>query len=897
MHRLLRLLLTRAPAAAFSGWLLAAGAFAAPAKQLPAPVPAPTPPAPATTPLRPFAEQIDATNFARVAVRGNHAIGGIGDWAIGNGVLCATVSNPEHETYLSTRGGVLIDLGHCDRADDMWNAAHPLFNMSKDQVMSFNTVRAESDAGSASLIAEGSSHGVAIRMVYRLDQQNPDELRVETTLVRKKADSTRLFLFGLLGLHPNRTLTPFSLSLSKPEYNLGFVHPPLDTDSIRSVISAMQPSEWQMLVGSPNTAPVSYGWGIVGAEHIDANGNRSPLPLFAFNSQDVTMFGVFSAPLSYAREKPGLLEFAQTPWLDLGVSETLHIQQRILLGARADVASLTDRLYAGNWLQGRLDKPRSVALHIDTEDGTPLTMVQPDADGTFAARLPAGVDAVQLRMAGDGFAPIVRRFAVAQPRTDIGTLTIPLPGIVVLPRGAPVKLIFKGTDGTPDPLLFDDGRGFSVGDKPFYNAHAHNSVSLAGINADRRYVVLAPGHYRVLATRGPFHTVTETSLDAQAGVAQYLGIEQPQRAVDTAGWISADFHVHSGYSFDSDLDPQQRIEEFIAQDAQVMVPSEHNFAVDYQPWLEKLGLRRKIVAIGGSELTGIAHGPDAPKTMGHANVFPLLAKPDEFLGGTLPHEDRALGDVIGAYKKYHPQLFFQLNHPRTTDRDADMAYLNHLSGGDSSFDPQQLLGHRRNSTLLKRRLNGYRDIDFDGMELLNGSALDAYELVRADWFSLLRQGFIKVATANSDSHAVADLVALPRNMVRFDAPDLAAFDTTGFIAAVKAGMLVGSTGPLLDMKLNDIGIGGVLRGNSGTLTVKVDAAPWVDVNTLDIYVNGKRWQSVEIRAGDTHTVPMKFTAPSFVTAEVRGTPGDIYRIVAPGFTPMAFTNPIFVLPE
>jgi hypothetical protein len=283
--------------------------------------------------------------------------------------------------------------------------------------------------------------------------------------------------------------------------------------------------------------------------------------------------------------------------------------------------------------------------------------------------------------------------------------------------------------------------------------------------------------------------------------------------------------------------------------------------------------------------------------MGHANVFPLTAKPDRFLGGTLPHEDRALGAVIGAYKKENPLVFFQLNHPRTTDRDADMAYFNHLGGSGSGFDPQQSLGHRNNTTLLKRDASGFRNIDFDGVELLNGAALDAYEAVRTDWFSLLRQGLIKVATANSDSHAAADLVALPRNMVRFDAPDLAALDTQAFIAAVKAGKLVGSTGPLLDMQLNDIGIGGVLRGSSGTLTVRVSAAPWVDVSTLDIYVNGKRWQTVELHAGETHTVPMKFSAPSFVTAEVRGTPGDIYRIVAPGFTPMAFTNPIFVLPE
>jgi len=114
-----------------------------------------------------FAEQIDSNDFSR-AVRGMHALGGNGDWIIGNGVLCATISAAEHETYLSPRGGVLIDIGHCGQADDLWNAVHPLFNMSKDQVMHFDNVRAEHDAMSASIIASGNSNGVASRNVYRV---------------------------------------------------------------------------------------------------------------------------------------------------------------------------------------------------------------------------------------------------------------------------------------------------------------------------------------------------------------------------------------------------------------------------------------------------------------------------------------------------------------------------------------------------------------------------------------------------------------------------------------------------------------------------------------------------------------------------------------------------------
>ena len=46
------------------------------------------------------------------------------------------------------------------------------------------------------------------------------------------------------------------------------------------------------------------------------------------------------------------------------------------------------------------------------------------------------------------------------------------------------------------------------------------------------------------------------------------------------------------------------------------------------------------------------------------------------------------------------------------------------------------------------------------------------------------------------------------------------------------------------------------------------------------------------------TVPLEFASDSFVTVEVQGDPlgedAGRYRAVAPGFTPLAFSNPIFV---
>ncbi len=68
-----------------------------------------------------YAEQITPENAAARRVGGSDAIGGLGDWALGNGTLCAVVSDPSHESILSPRGGVLIDLAHCGRDDDQWN--------------------------------------------------------------------------------------------------------------------------------------------------------------------------------------------------------------------------------------------------------------------------------------------------------------------------------------------------------------------------------------------------------------------------------------------------------------------------------------------------------------------------------------------------------------------------------------------------------------------------------------------------------------------------------------------------------------------------------------------------------------------------------------------------------
>jgi hypothetical protein len=165
---------------------------------------------------------------------------------------------------------------------------------------------------------------------------------------------------------------------------------------------------------------------------------------------------------------------------------------------------------------------------------------------------------------------------------------------------------------------------------------------------------------------------------------------------------------------------------------------------------------------------------------------------------------------------------------------------------------------------------------------------------RADWFSLLLQGERRTGTANSDSHHLRDPVGLPRNYVAADDASIAAFDQDAFVSAVKRGVLYGTTGPLLEVSLGDTPLGGLHAGGKGTLHVAVRAADWVPVNRLEVYANGTRIAREDAAQRSDHEIAIDLAQDAFVTVEVWGEPDERYQAIAPGFTPYAFTNPIFV---
>jgi hypothetical protein len=208
-----------------------------------------------------------------------------------------------------------------------------------------------------------------------------------------------------------------------------------------------------------------------------------------------------------------------------------------------------------------------------------------------------------------------------------------------------------------------------------------------------------------------------------------------------------------------------------------------------------------------------------------------------------------------------------------------------------------------------------RAIDFDALELMNGASFGKFLRVRDDWYALLRQGYVRTATANSDTHGPDEPAGYPRNYVRPGGPP-GEWDLGRFDAAIRAGRSFGTNGPLIaDFRANGARSGERAGAEGGAVVVSfaVAAAPWVPVDEVRLLVNGevvRRYASADLSGEDVlrlrRNEELALERDAFITLEAgvpldtdrkrwAETSGGIYAsTIAPGFLPIAFANPIFV---
>lgn len=454
------------------------------------------------------------------------------------------------------------------------------------------------------------------------------------------------------------------------------------------------------------------------------------------------------------------------------------------------------------------------------------------------------------------------------PRTERATCVYVNARDDVSDRLLPVRVVLRGVAGTRDPEM----------DASFRGAGVHNVVVLAGGEGE---VPVAPGHYEVTVSHGPEWSIVRERVAVQARRCGEVAARL-RHIVPVARWTACDLHVHARPSYDAEVTVQNRVASLVAEGIEFALPSEHNLVGDYTPGVEALPVAAREAA-GGHGLVWRPAVEVTTARLGHFNIYPYFpgATPREGLPplGATPRE------IFRAGRANNPAAIIQVNHPRM----GRMGYFNRVG-----FNAVRNAG-----------THGGYDPGYDAIEVFNGFHLGAparVDGVFREWLTLLANGARYVGTASSDSHTLAYRQAgYPRTYVY--TPDRAgggAPDADALLRALRAGHAFGTSGPMLHATIEDRIPGDtvVAREDAVTLRVRVEAAPWIDVDQVEVYRNGALERVLPVPVtSDVVRFDAAVRLPAargYVVVVARGDAEMDAVLPTLHARPFAFTNPIWI---
>lgn len=491
-------------------------------------------------------------------------------------------------------------------------------------------------------------------------------------------------------------------------------------------------------------------------------------------------------------------------------------------------------------------------------------------DGTYSLEVPmSAVSVTAFRRGSDVSAPTSVAMGASTGDVllpEVGYLDLdvrvdesPLPArIQVLPVGGSVP--------TPPP---------SYGEHEVTNGRVHVAFTADGTAS----LPLAPGEYDVIVSHGYEYSLHQERVSVTAGATIPLGLSLAH-SVDTTGWMCADYHIHTTRSPDADDDADIKVLGLVADGVEIPVRSEHEYADDFQPTITRLGLTAWAHGIAGEEMT--------TWVWGHFGVFPMVVDPT-----------RRNGNIPNVYDGALPPDAFAEIRARA---DNPLLIINHPRSSGPGFGYFTVADYDRVTGMVGRA--DHWDEEFSVVEVFNESsfAQNRDETV-ADWFSFLTRGRRVFAVGSSDSHRIYGVpVGYPRTCLDLGTDDPLAITPEMVRDATEQGRSYVSGGVYLDVTANagTAGPGDTVMGAGAmaTIHVVVQAADWIDVDELELIVDGESVMTMPLTVGADPivrfdgdlTVPVA-AAGSFAVVHARAT-SDM-QLLHPGREPFAVSNPIF----
>jgi hypothetical protein len=541
-----------------------------------------------------------------------------------------------------------------------------------------------------------------------------------------------------------------------------------------------------------------------------------------------------------------------------------------------------------------------------------VTQTQTDDAGNYSLTLPPGTYNVVANLEGYPYegglaSPTQHPVTITAFDTETQNVALPATGAIQVAvqneNAAPIpaKVSIVGFDPSADPLnvqplpfvgnqttavfgeRFQDGLPYGVAKAIFVDPSGDSGVR-----------TIEPGSYRVYTSRGAEYSLDSQPVTVTAGATQTVNATV-EHVVDTTGYISGDFHVHSIDSPDAQVARRDRVYTMLAEGIDFFASTDHDFRSDFQPTIDALGVAGLIGTIPGQETTTFDYG--------HFNVWPVTIDPNQVNGGAIDHggaaPDGADYPSSGNFN-VPPAQIFALGHASAPGA-GNTVQINHIdwffsvgsgTGGlaiDSGLTPpasasSAILGPARR---LDPSITNYFTDTFDAMEIWigddRGQMATFLDQNAGDWFNLLNQGIIKPGVADSDTHnRILNVSGLPHNMVASstDDPGLLSADADNISANVNAGHSIGTNGPMVRVSANaastgqtaslDLGDPLTIATTDGTadITVTVQSPTWAQFDTIEFYVNSTTTRTMSNKETGNGPVSVKRYAitPDFVQA-------------------------------
>jgi hypothetical protein len=775
---------------------------------------------------------------------GLDAMGAIGDFLLRNARVEAVIDNLDHPADLAPTGGALLDLANRDRDDDAINHILQAVGALPEDAVAYTSFQIFEGDGFVALQFAGHLAGDEKQRVhtrYELRACEPG-LRMRTEIVNGGNDvvvwsNADGYWWGA------RSMQPFT-----PSPGEGYVHPRFGLATLNDVFRTLP-----YLVGASHSEPAS-AIAVVPCNIETVEGFHSSQVSAMGSTRRIITPNDYEVYERFIAVRPGQ---GASPGVDIA----LELRRQLFA---EPFTTVTGRIVLEGGRQGALGEHVRAAVIISegtldepVEARTPITEIQPRADGTFEARVPAQ-RAYVLDVVGFGAVLATARLDVGFNATDVGDIVI---------EGAADLTVTVTVDGIADHaqvfvMPADDETAARVTGK-YFGFGALCPVVLGnpagGSPACNRVLVNGPttfdlpaGRYDLFASAGLFASMQQATVELAAGQHEDV-VLAIARTGQPAGTLSADFHVHGAASFDSTIPDEDRVKAFMAAGIDVIVATDHDAVWDYARAIETLDADERLVLVTGVETTGqilFRMNPSVyfPQVIGHWNFWPLPFDAEAPRRGAPWDELVEPGALIGraAERGYDVGTgVMQLNHPWGNLEFARDLGFPRAIGIRLDREAPRFFDGTGPSLFLRTPLgSAFSNADFHAQEIMNSSNNESMQSMRALWFWELDQGIVRAGTANSDSHSLTDsVVGTPRNLVR-TSTTRATFDLAAFNADVRAGHLLGTNGPIIDaIIVSDANVfrpstAIVPAADGATLRIRVSAPAWVPVREVRVIVNG-----------------------------------------------------------